>query len=149
MNKKNVDIPACCLILLKESNVLLLRRYNTGYEDGNYSVIAGHVEAGETFTECIIRESKEEAGIILKPEDVKVVQVIHRKAQKGELCDRVGVFFIAKNWNGKIINKEPDKCDDLSWFDLNAMPKNVVPCVKRVIDCVKKKSFIVNYGFRL
>ena len=63
MKVYNQNIPAAYLVLIKEKKILLLRRFNTGYEDGNYSFIAGHVEKSESFTACIIREAKEEANI--------------------------------------------------------------------------------------
>ena len=58
MKTRHTNIPASYLVLFDHNKVLLLRRFNTGYEDGNYSLIAGHVEEGETFTKCIIREAK-------------------------------------------------------------------------------------------
>jgi 8-oxo-dGTP diphosphatase len=44
------NIPASYLFLERDNRILLLRRSNTGYEDGNYSLIAGHVEANESFS---------------------------------------------------------------------------------------------------
>ncbi|KKT86389.1 MAG: NUDIX hydrolase, partial [Microgenomates group bacterium GW2011_GWA1_Microgenomates_45_10] len=60
-------IPASYVILQRENKILLQRRYNTGYEDGNYSFVSGHVEQGESYINAIIREAKEEAGVELKP----------------------------------------------------------------------------------
>ena len=45
MRKIRFQMPvAVHLLLVKDNKVLLLRRFNTGYEYGNYSVVAGHVD---------------------------------------------------------------------------------------------------------
>ena len=42
--ERNKIIPASYAVLIKDNKVLLVRRFNTGYEDGKYSLPAGHVE---------------------------------------------------------------------------------------------------------
>jgi len=145
--KRHQNVPASYLTLFKDHKVLLLRRFNTGYEDGNYSMIAGHVDPGETFTQCIIREAKEEAGIDLKSENLKVVHVMHRNSQSDEYNERIDVFFIAEEWNGEIVNKEPHKCDDLSWFDLDNIPENTIPYIKQTLNKIKNKEFYSEFGW--
>ena len=44
-------------------NWILLERKKEGILDGQYTIIAGHIEMGESVLDAIIRESKEEAGI--------------------------------------------------------------------------------------
>src|SRR5512145_2508549 len=110
------------LLFIKDEKVLLLRRFNTGYEDGNYSVVAGHVDAGETVTQTAIREAQEEAGVQIAPENIRVVHVIHRKSND----ERIDFFVHVKAWDGEIRNMEPDKCDDLSWFPLSCLPVNII-----------------------
>jgi len=146
--KRHQNIPASYLALFRNNKVLLLRRFNTGYEDGKYSLVAGHVDLGETFTQCIIRESKEEAGILLKPEDLKVVHVMHRNSDASENNERVDVFFIAGKWDGEITNKEPHKCDDLSWFDLDDIPENIIPYIKQVLEKIKNKIYYSEHGWQ-
>ena len=61
--RNGVLLVAVHLILVQDSKVLLLRRYNTGYEDGNYGVVAGHLERDEEIVAAMVREAREEAGI--------------------------------------------------------------------------------------
>lgn len=136
-------IPTSHLFLIRNNKILLLRRYNTGYEDGNYSVIAGHLDGNETFREAMIREAKEEADIDIKPECLEVVHVMHRKSED----ERIDFFFVAKKWEGEPKNMEPHRCDDLRWFELNNLPENVIPYVKQAIRCFLDSVFYSEHGW--
>ena len=123
-------VPESHLLLLRDERILLLRRRNTDYEDGKYSVVAGHMEDGETAREAICREAHEEAGIELTPDDLEFAHVVHR-ADRGQ---RVGFFFSARRWRGEPRNMEPHKAGDFRWFPLDALPDNMVPYVRRAIE---------------
>ena len=135
---------AAYLLLLRDDKVLLLRRYNTGYEDGNYSIIAGHLDGGETVQQAICREALEEGGLTLKPSDIEIVHVMHRKGEEGR--ERIDYFCVAKNWSGEPTNCEPHKCDDLSWFPLGELPMNTIPYIQEAIRCFQEKIPFSSYG---
>jgi ADP-ribose pyrophosphatase YjhB (NUDIX family) len=117
------------LVLFREGRTLLLRRFNTGWRDGDYSVVAGHVEAGESAARAMIREAREEAGLELAPTDLRLVHVVHRLSDS----ERLSLFFTADRWRGEPRNLEPDKCDDLRWFAVGELPPNMVPYVRQAI----------------
>jgi 8-oxo-dGTP pyrophosphatase MutT (NUDIX family) len=76
---ERVKLPvAVHLFLIKDGNILLLRRYNTGYENGNYSIVAGHIDGNEHIYNAMIREANEEAGINILKENLETIQVVHR-----------------------------------------------------------------------
>jgi ADP-ribose pyrophosphatase YjhB (NUDIX family) len=131
------------LFFLREGKILLLRRFNTGYEDGKYSVVAGHVDAGETVTHAAIREALEEAGVVLCLEDLQVVHVMNRKSND----ERVDFFVHVKAWSGEITNTEPEKCDDLAWFPLEELPANMIPYVRYAIENYKKGILYSEFGW--
>lgn len=131
------------LFFIKEEQILLLRRYNTGYEDGNYSVVAGHLDGGETIKQAAVREAKEEAGVSLTEENVELVGVMHRKA--GD--ERIDFFAVVKEWEGEVQNLEPHKCDDLRFFPLDDLPENMIPYILRAIDNYKKGKWFDSFGW--
>ena len=122
---------------------LLLRRYNTGYEDGAYSVVAGHAEGGEDLKTAMIRETREEAGIDISPSNLEVVGAMHFRGDK----EYISFFLKASAWSGQVTNMEPGKCDDLRWFDIEGLPSNTIPYVRHAIENYRKGVWFSSYGW--
>lgn len=136
-------VSAVHLFLVKDGKILLLRRFNTGYEDGNYSVPAGHIDGEEKATKAMIREAAEETGIVIKEDQLRMVHVMHRKSTE----ERIDFFFEATRWQGNPKVIEMNKCDDLNWFPLSQLPQNMVPYVKSGIENYKNKVSFSEFGW--
>ncbi len=136
-------IPAVHLFLIKDDQILLSRRFQTGWEDGNYSVPAGHVDRNETATNAMAREVEEEVCIKINPEDLKMVHVMHRKSTE----ERIDFFLLATKWSGDIRIGEPEKCDELKWFPTNNLPSNTIPYLKKAIENYQNKIFYSEFGW--
>lgn len=143
LKKRFKLLGAVHLLLIKDEHILLLKRYNTGYEDGNYSVVAGHLDGDEEVKSAMIREAREEAGIVIAPQDMQVTGVMHRKSND----ERIDFFLVAHDWHGEIINNEPHKCAELRWFPLNQLPENVIPYVRRAIQNYQQGHWFDSFGW--
>ena len=131
------------LLLVREGRVLLLRRHNTGFEDGNYSVVAGHIDGGEDVRTAMIREAREEAGIEICSSNLEVVGVMHFRGDR----EYIHFFLETSVWSGEIINGEPAKCDDLRWFDLYDLPDNTVPYIRKAIENYCSGTWFSAFGW--
>ena len=118
------------LFFFRENQILLLRRFNTGFRDGEYSVPAGHLDGGETVKQAGIREAQEEVGVAIEEKDMTFSSVMHRI----EDDERVDFFVHVHQWQGEPFNAEPDKCDDLRWVELNKLPANTIPYVWQALN---------------
>lgn|SRR3989344_4592371 len=136
---------AVYLVLIKDGKTLLSRRYKTGWQDGNYSLVAGHVDGNEPATTALIREVKEEAGLDLSPGDVRAVHTMHRYSLDVEYID---IFFTADKWGGLPTIREPEKCDDLQWFAVDNLPENTLPYVRDAIANIQKGVPYSESGWR-
>jgi|SRR3989338_1017654 len=141
MKKRYSIVCASYLFLMQDKKVLLLRRFNTGYQDGNYSVPAGHVDEGESVADALIREAREEIGVNIRKQDINLVHVMHRKSTE-QNDERLDFFFTCRKYKGEIKNIEPEKCDDLNWFDIEVLPTNIISYIQKAIkNAINQKAY--------
>ncbi len=121
------------LLLIQDNQILLLKQTNSN--GGNYSLIGGTVETYELVRESLRRECLEEAGILLKKGDLRLVHTLHKK----KLSDtRVVLYFAAIRWKGKPKSLEPKKFKSVSWHPIKVLPVPMSPTVLHVLQMYRE-----------
>ena len=136
--------PAVYALFVKENEVLLMRRYNTGYQDGFYGLPAGHLDGNESAKHAMIREINEEVGVKIKENSLKFALIMHRNCIDYEYID---LFFIVNKWEGNFVIMEPNKCDEFKWFPINNLPENTIEYIKDAVKCYLNKQNYCELGW--
>ena len=131
------------MFFLRGEKILLSRRYNTGYMDGYYSVPAGHLDGNEPVRQAAMRETFEEVGLRLDPSSLAFAGVFHR--HEGD--ERVDFFLHVREWTGEPVNAEPSKCAELCWANVDDLPENTVPYVRRAIQNFRRGILFEEFGW--
>ena len=115
------------VVILKNKNKLLLGKRLVKHGFGEWGLIGGRLELGESFKECAIRETKEETGIKLsRPKPVQITNVIYSKDNHS-----VALFYLAET-NKEPKNPEPNKLEEWKWFEWNKLPTPLFLPVKKL-----------------
>ena len=145
-------MPAVCVLLKKANTILLVKRKNTGYEDGKYGLPGGGVDGNETILQAAIRETQEEVGVTLQEKDLDVIHVTHVRYPIDEKARYQGeaiVFLVrADKWEGEPKINEPEKCSEIRWADLDNLPKETMKSAHHFFDNVKKDTFYSEFGWK-
>jgi 8-oxo-dGTP diphosphatase len=113
--------------------VVLLRRANTGWKDGQWSLPAGAHDGGEALETAAARELREETGLVASAQDMKLVHLLHCHTGDGG-AEWLGAFFLADRWSGSPAVMEPGKHDHLGWYALHALPADVISYTRQGLD---------------
>jgi 8-oxo-dGTP diphosphatase len=132
------------LVLINQAGEILLgQRQNTGYEDGAWHLPSGHLEAGESVVAALIREASEEIGVIIDPDGVEFIHVMHNSSSGG----RVAFFFSAHRWTGEPANLEPGKCAGLRWFPPSDLPDHLIPYCQAALGSISNNACFSTFGW--
>jgi hypothetical protein len=89
----------------------------------------------------------EETGLRLAPGDLRVALVMQHRAPYGQ--PRIGWFFEAGyGAGGEPVNREPDKCSELDWFPLAALPGDMVAYCRAGLEAYRAGSRSVLHWHR-
>lgn len=113
---ENAELTVLCLI--QDGNrVLLQNRVKNDWK--GYTLPGGHVEAGESFVDAVVREMKEETGLSIK--NPKIVGIKHFPMENGRY---IVLLFKATEFEGTVVSSEEGEMEWISLDDLSAI--NVV-----------------------
>ncbi|WP_405596732.1 NUDIX domain-containing protein [Streptomyces sp. NBC_01410] len=107
--------------------VLLQRGPGNKFAPGRWDLPVGKSEPGEPITETAVRELREETGLIVRADDLRLAQVVHGawgvEAPNGFLT----VVFATHQWAGEPENRELAKHTQVRWVDTVDLPEEFVP----------------------
>lgn len=136
-------IGAVSVILIKNNKIFLQKRINTGWGDGKYCLIGGHLNGGETAREAAIRETAEEAGVKVSSKDLKFFNVSHVITN----AERIHFAFVVNKWKGEPKNNEPEKSSESGWFPIDKLPSDILEISKSTIDWYRNKITYSEFGW--
>lgn len=110
-----------CFLTRESAGVpqVLLGLKKTGFGRGKVVGLGGHVEPGETDEEAACREVHEEAGIVVRQEDLRDAGVVIFDFPARPEWNMSSRLFVADRWTG-----EPAESAEIlpEWFDVGALP---------------------------
>lgn len=117
--------PAIIVLIHSDDRILLTTKPGWGKR---YSLVAGFVEPGETFEECVAREVFEEVG-------VAVDQIRYLSSQAWPFPHQIMVGFMARYTGGEIVI-EAAELADAAWFHEASLPELPQPytIARRIIE---------------
>jgi len=138
---------AVLAIIEAEDKLLLLRRYNTGWRDGLFTLVGGHADGNESLRTAMARELEEEIGIKVSDEDLDFVHLLHisPKVAGDEFFYNI---FKVKKYQGTPSICEPNKADALEWFLFDKLPENIIPLMKVTLTKIYQGEIYSEYGWK-
>jgi 8-oxo-dGTP diphosphatase len=137
------------VVLMEQEKILLLRRFQTGIADGKYVLPMGGHDGKEPLSQTLIREAKEEINIDVAPENLSVCHVMHRfhPMPEGLSFEQIDIYFRVKRYEGIIQNNEPERCDEVAFYPLSALPPTTEGFICHALKCVQRGEVFSEFGF--
>jgi ADP-ribose pyrophosphatase YjhB (NUDIX family) len=116
------------LFLTHGDSVLLALRSGTGYADQMWNLPSGKLEIMEDAVSALLRETREEIGVDLDPDEPRLAATVHHRNTVG--LGRIGLVFAVEYVparHGTPVNAEPNKCAKIEWFPVDRLPVSTYP----------------------
>jgi 8-oxo-dGTP diphosphatase len=119
-SKPTLPVGVSVLLVDSENRILLGERINNT-ASGMFSTPGGRIELDEDMIACAIRETKEETGLIVDAEDVRIIGF----KEHFRFGNHYVMFYAeVRRWSGELTNTEPHKCKEWQWFSVSEIPEN-------------------------
>jgi 8-oxo-dGTP pyrophosphatase MutT (NUDIX family) len=117
--KANTLVPACGTVTVDQAGRILMQRRR---DTGQWALPMGKMEIGETPTQCAVRETEEETGVLVEP--VGILGIYSDPGHivaytDGEIRQEYEVMLIARPIGGR--PGANDEASDVRWVEPEAL----------------------------
>ncbi len=123
------------ILPIKDNKIFLIKRANSGWEDGKWTIPGGRVEVGESIKQTAVRELKEETAIVISEDDLHFVHIEYMKDKF------INYFFSFEPIDTNIIPQEKDKVSEYGWFDLDKLPEPIAANGHKVLEMISDGEY--------
>jgi 8-oxo-dGTP diphosphatase len=126
------------VIVVKDKRVLLGKRKGS-HGAGAWSFPGGHLEFGESWEQCALRETEEETGI--KISNLSFITATNDVFAE-ERRHYVTIYLKGEYQSGELTVMEPEKCERWEWFAWDALPEPLFIPVENFLRVMSGKDMI-------
>lgn len=118
------------VMILNDNNQMLLAKRKGSHGAGEYAFPGGHLEFGESFSDCATRETAEEAGIEIS--NVRFQYLANILKYGGKHYVHIG---LTADWTGgDLQNLEPEKSEEWGWYSMDTPPQPLFEMCRLAIE---------------
>lgn len=122
------------VFIVKDGQILLGKRKGS-HGEGEYSLPGGHLEHGESFEECALRELAEEAGDGIEVTSPKYLCTTNLRSYAPKHYVDIGMMV---EWRrGEPVVAEPEKLASWQWYDIDNLPSPLFGCTRNYIEAYR------------
>lgn len=144
-NQKDIIRVAGLIVYNSQNEVLVAQRsLNKVNDPGKWGPsVAGTVEEGETYVSNIIKEAKEEIGLIIDEQELRIEQHSYQETNHRYFSTLFSVV-VDKSISNFVIQKEEVR--EISWIPIQRLikwfetsPRDFIPTFSKTIDILKSR----------
>lgn len=119
-------------IIFKHGKALLTKRRSQLHGPGTYGSVGGHLEYGETPTEGVKREAREELGI-----EIGNLKFLHCYSAMMYGKHYIDITFTGELISGEPLVMEPENIENVGWYDPNNLPEPLFDPVRVAFEALR------------
>lgn len=132
-------LTARLILEYRDHTLYLAQTKNNG---NGFTLPGGKIEGEEFAKAALVRETFEEAGIIIHEKSLKLVHVVHKRLKS---TTEIIFFFHTTQWSGEPVIKEIEKFKEVVWFPNDEPPKRLPAVLKFVMEKINKKKIFSQF----
>ncbi|MFH0890708.1 MAG: NUDIX domain-containing protein [Candidatus Liptonbacteria bacterium] len=125
--KKGVGVGLGVILMRADGRILMGKRHfdpvkadSELHGEGTWTLPGGKMEFGESFEEGAGREVKEETGIVLDKNAIKIISISNDRAADAHF---ITLGFLCDSFSGEARVMEPDEITEWQWFSMEGLPQ--------------------------